>query len=112
MGKFTPLLVLAGLAVGLWLGFNPTTHKELMRLWDSGIATQAYSQPRTLANLRQLDRRVSLFLRSSPTTEASPRSERTAAPTWAKISAAFQGFWRALQEIWLRLTAKIGVGKL
>ena len=111
MGKMAVLLMLAGLAVGLWLGFNPATHKELVRLWNStsvtGVPRAHGGGSPALISLRQLDARVSRFFRSAPRVQAEPKSQPETSPAWTQISAALQALWRALERIWLSILAKI-----
>lgn len=39
MPKFAPiLLVVVGLAVGLWLGFNPQAHQQIVQSWNQDRA--------------------------------------------------------------------------
>ena len=110
MGRMGVLLVLAGLAVGLWLGFNPATHKELVRLWNSTSATAASparGRSPGLISLRQLDARVARFFRSAPKVQAEPKSQPETPSAWTQISAALQALWHALERIWLSILAKI-----
>jgi hypothetical protein len=92
----------------LWLGFNPETHKELVRLWNSTTVSQAHgrSSP-ALISLRQLDARVARFFRSAPRVQAEPKSQPETPSVWTQISAALQALWRALERIWLSILAQI-----
>ena len=65
MGKLAALLLIAGLALGLWLGFNPTTHKDLIKFWDRARTSPAQAQRGTAVDLRQLDSKVSIWFRTS-----------------------------------------------
>ncbi len=112
MGKYAALLLIVGLAIGLWLGFNPTTHKELVRFWDSTKTSQAHGQPRAVVNLRQLDTKVALWFRSSTSTRATPGSRTTSVSASREISAAWQAFWNALRQIWLSMMASLRTVKL
>ncbi len=109
MGKYGLLLILAGLAVGLFLGFNPTTHRDLVRWWDSTNASHQRSAVRTapgLISLRQFDNSVARLFRTAPKAEVRPQTQPATLPGWAQIQAALQAFWQALQKIWLSIEAK------
>jgi hypothetical protein len=106
MGKYAALLLIVGLAVGLWLGFNPTTHKDLVKFWNSTTTAQERSRPRALVNLRQLDTKIGLWLRSATTSRTGAGSRQTSDSASRQISAAWQAFWNALVRIWLDITAK------
>lgn len=107
MGKTAVILLFVGLAAGLWLGFNPTTHKALVRWWDRETASQARAQPHSVLSLRQLDAGVSRLFRSAPKPRTAPKSETPTLLAWNQIVAAFQAFWHALEKIWLSFVGKL-----
>lgn len=107
MGRIAVLFVLAGLAVGLWLGFNPSTHRELVRLWDNATVSQAHRRSTTVFSLRQLDASVARLFRSAPRTRETPRTEPSMSTAWNQFVALLQSFWHALERIWASLTAKV-----
>lgn len=108
MGRTALLALLIGLAIGLSLGFNPTTHRELLRWWDRELAAQANGKPHAAAAIRQLDSRLARSLQSSPKPLAHPGSQTNTVPTSRQIGAELQAFWLALQHIWLSFWAKLG----
>ncbi len=106
MRRYSLLLAVAGLAVGLFLGFNPTTHRDLVRWWDSTAAKQSQAQRSpALISLRQFDTSVSRLFRTTPRAQTSTRSEPATLPGWSQIVAALQTVWHALQRIWLSIVA-------
>ena len=117
MGKFAILFLLAGLVVGLWLGFNPTTHNQLVRAWNQARVNE--TRPRASSSpglsLRQLDTKVSVWLKSAQRPQAQTQTtSRTSTSTSTstssigrQISAALQAFWSALQRLWLNFVARI-----
>ena len=115
MNRYSLFLILAGLAVGLFLGFNPTAHRDLVRWWDSATAKASTSQrqangtPAPLISLRQFDSSVARLFRTSPRPQTSNRSEP--ATVWSQIVAAWQQLWHALQKIWLSVVAKFAAPK-
>ncbi len=105
MNRYPLLLILAALAVGLFLGFNPTTHRDLVRWWETTAAKQPQAQRSpALISLRQFDSSVARLFRTSPKPQSSTRSEP--ATLWSQIVAGLQSLWHALQKIWLSIVAK------
>jgi len=111
MGKSAVLLLLVGLAVGLWLGFNPTTHRELARWWTRTANTQASERPSSDVNLHQLDRRLTQWLRTGARPADQPPAQKSPVPTGAQISTTLQAFWHALEQIWVRFLLRLGISQ-
>ena len=111
MGKSAILLILVGLAAGLWLGFNPTTHRDIQRWWTRTAAGQETVRPSAAVNLRQLDRRFTLWLRTASRPENPPAASSSPAPTGTQISATVQAFFNALQRLWLQFLLKLGISR-
>ncbi len=110
MGKLAVLFVLAGLAVGLWLGFNPAAHREVVRLWSNATAsTEAHGRrgdTTTTFSLRSLDARVARFFRTTPSAQVTPKSQPGTVNIGAQISTLLQQIWQAIQKMWLSLVAQ------
>jgi hypothetical protein len=94
------LLVLAGLAVGLWLGFNPRAHQETIQTWDRTRAAIVHAQTTTTVKVGATKPTAA----AKPTTSTQP----TASITWKQITTAFDVFWLSLQKLWLNVSARIG----
>ncbi len=107
MGRTGVILLIVGLAVGLFLGFNPSTHRAIVRWWDRETRIQGRAEPHTAFSLRQLDKSVARLFRTAPRPETPPKSENPRLVTWDQIVAAFQAFWHALEQIWLSFIAKL-----
>ncbi len=107
MGKFAVLLVLAGLAVGLWLGFNPAAHKEIVHLWTNASVSQKRSSTPAVFSIRQIDAQVTRWFRSAPKPQHTTASQPSTQSVWTQIRAVFQDLWNALQRIWLSIQAKL-----
>lgn len=92
----TVLLVVAGLAVGLWLGFNPHAHQQVVQDWDHARTALVH---------------MTTSVRVSPgvTTAAKPttRSQPSATGVWKEITAAFDSLVNSLQRLWLNVRASI-----
>lgn len=107
MGRYAILFALAGLAVGLWLGFNPAAHRQAVRWWQSTMSerTSASASPDSILNMRQVNRRVNRWLRARDATQpVEPQANNSPRLlTWDQIVAAFRQFGVALYQIWLQL---------
>jgi hypothetical protein len=110
MTKSGTLLLIVGLAAGLWLGFNPATHRQLIRFWDNMRIGQAQAKPLAAVEIHQWDSRVGVWLRSPSRTPSARVSPPVALPGWTQITAAWRAFWSALQGIWVSLLVKIRAG--
>ena len=107
MRNYSLLMILAGLAVGLFLGFNPTTHRDLARWWTTTAASQRQTQRTPAAiSLKQFDNSVARLFRTSPKPQATVGSQPATAHLWSQIVAALQTLWHELQRIWLSIVAK------
>lgn len=109
MGRTGLLFLLIGLAAGLWLGFNPTTHRDLVRWWNREVASEASGKPVAGLSARQLNSRLARSLRSSPQPLAQPEAQRNTVPTWNQIVAELHAFWLALEQVWLNFLAQLHI---
>jgi hypothetical protein len=105
--RFGILFLLVGLAVGLWLGFNPAAHRDVVRWWDRTSRAETSASVPSAFSSRQLNRSLSRLLRSTPRPQAAPQSERNTVPTGSQISTELQALWNALQRIWLDFIARL-----
>ncbi len=105
--RFTLLFLLIGLAVGLWLGFDPATHRDLVRWWDRTERNGAASTLPGIVNTRQLSRKAGRLLQTSPKPQQAPQDQPSVVPTSRDISVELQAFWNALQRIWLQFLASL-----
>jgi hypothetical protein len=108
MGKFAFLFLIAGLAIGLWLGFTPASYRAIVRWWQETSSSRQESAASPSNTLRRWDRGINRFLRSVPVRRAEPPKDNSV-PTGPQISAELQAFWQALRDIWLRLLLKLGI---
>jgi hypothetical protein len=109
MGRTVLFSLLMGLAVGLWLGFNPSTHRSLLRWWDREMAAQVSGKPHAAAAIRELDSRLARSLQAPPRPPARRSGQPETVPTANQIGAELHAFWLALQRIWLNFWRKLGV---
>ncbi len=110
MSKSAGLLVILGLAVGLWLGFNPQAHKQTVQYWDKAKTALAQVKTQTTAKVNVLDSHTTTWLRSSSKTKvvapAAPAAP-SASSTWKQITAFFNTLWTSVQRMWASLTNKL-----
>ncbi len=108
MQKYGLLLLIAGLAIGLWLGFNPAAHREVVRLWREATVSQARGKPTSAQlSIRRLDTQIARLFRTTPRAQVTTRSQPNTVPGWSQIVAMLQAFWHALQRIWLSIVGSI-----
>lgn|SRR5512142_424391 len=107
MGRAAFLFLLVGLALGLWLGFNPAAHRDIVRWWNREVAAQTDGKPHAAAAVRQLNSRLTRSLENSPKPLARSGSQPNSVPTLNQIGAELHAFWLALERIWLNFAAKL-----
>jgi len=94
------LLLVLGLAVGLWLGFNPKAHQETVRDWDWASAAVAHARV-TSAGGPLVPQPPLVGTRPG----SLPRVSTSAA--WKEIAAVSETLWHSVQGLWVRVTASI-----
>ena len=106
MAKYVLLFLIVGLAIGLALGFNPVTHRQIVRWWTHTERQSSVTVPTVFGRTTPWNSRLSRLLRSSPRPQLAPPSDRAIVPSSSQISAELQMFWNALHRLWLSLVAK------
>lgn len=103
MSKFAPiLLVVAGLAVGLWLGFNPHAHQQVVQEWNHArTALVQMTAKAHLASAPAAGSKINL------TTHVQAPSVPNASAAWKQVTTAFESLVSSLQRLWLNVTARI-----
>ena len=107
MGRSALLFLLIGLAVGLWLGFNPAAHRAVVQWWNREAATRSAANPANPLGIRQLNSRVARSLRSSPKPLVQPSAQTNKIPTLTQIGDELHTFWLALERVWLNFWAQL-----
>jgi hypothetical protein len=108
MAKSAVLLLIVGLAFGLWLGFNPQAHAQTIKNWDQAKASYIQIKAKATTQIHQWDTKVSAVGKSSPKAEPASQSRPDTSAAWKQISTAFESLWNSIQRIWSNITAKIG----
>ena len=114
MGKYAALFVFVGLALGLWLGFNPAAHRAVVRWWRdtrNGNVTQTTAHA---PDLRRLDSQANRLLRNAQAARPAPLitqpEPRDTVPSGMQIGQELQAFWNALGRIWRSVVGRIANG--
>jgi uncharacterized membrane protein YraQ (UPF0718 family) len=122
MARYTVLFLILGLAVGLWLGFNPQAHQQTVQQWDSIKTSFMNTKAQTNLKLPNLssntttttpaesNKKGSKSSNSTSTTSSSP-SQPSFSFDWNRVTTAFQDIWSSLQRTWANITAKINTSK-
>ncbi len=95
------LLLVVGLASGLWLGFNPKMHQQIVQDWNRASVSVAHVGLGTSA-------KPSALQPIAPTSKPSSQTQFNVSATWKQISVAFEGFWRSIQRLFLNTSARVG----
>lgn len=91
------ILVLAALAVGLWLGFNPRMHAQVVQTWNQARASWTHL-------MAQVHLAPAAKLKVNPTARVESPNLST---TWRQITTAFESLLSNLQHFWRNVTARI-----
>ncbi len=104
MSKIAPILLLVvGLAVGLWLGLNPRTHQQIVQSWDHARAAVVH-----FADQIHLSPAKTTSVRLAPTAHVQAPNLST---IWKDIQTAFESLFRNLQRAWMSVTARVSSSK-
>ena len=117
MTRAAVLFLILGLAVGLWLGFNPQAHQQTIQQWDSVKSAFLNLKSGSSVQIRGLSSQTASTSssKSSPKSRHAPESQPAvstpsqpnASTAWKQVTTAFESFWSSLQGIWANITAKI-----
>jgi hypothetical protein len=121
MARSGVLLLILGLVVGLWLGFDPQAHQQTVQQWDSIKTSFMNTKAQTNLKLPSLssntttttttsNKKGSKSSNSTSTTSSSP-SQPSFSLDWNRVTTAFQDIWTSLQRTWANITAKINTSK-
>src|SRR5512143_3045381 len=104
MFRFGALFLLAfGLALGLYIGFNPQLHREAQRDFSTAQHTFLHARLQFQSWLGHL----------STTQKASGRSTKVVAPTfsWRRFTASLSAWWASLQLSLQRLAVQVHLSR-
>ncbi len=98
MLRFAGLILILGLALGLWIGFNPKAHQDAVQSWDREKASfQAL----------QVEASVKFHEWSSPNVSggASPSIEipQPLLTFWRDFTSTLANIWDAIVNVWMKI---------
>ncbi len=99
--KSAALLLAFGLVIGIWMGFNPTTHKQIARSMSSTEVLFARLQTDISTTTHKW---ATEFKASEKTTAVSKNTTKPNTSIWQQISDTFASWWKALQAFWQKST--------
>jgi hypothetical protein len=111
MVKSAVLLLAIGLAVGLWLGFNPQAHQQTVQKWDSVKSTTMKFIADSNVKIQGVNSHVTTSLQNSPKLRATPQSQPNASLAWKQVTTAFESVWNSMQRFFANITAKINTSR-
>ena len=108
MAKSGLLLLVIGLVVGLWLGFNPQAHQQTIQQWDSVKSSFLKLKVETTAKVPSLNFNSTTSVQTNSKSKSAPTAQQPSTSfNWKQVTTAFEPIWSSLQKIWASVTAKI-----
>lgn len=101
------LLLLLGIAVGLWLGFNPQAHQKMLENW--GEAKSAYLRIQTQAKAKFNGLALQLSSSKQSASSSAPKWVNTA---WRQLASIFNTIWISVRRLWLSISSNINMHSL
>jgi hypothetical protein len=111
MLKSAALLFVVGIALGLWLGFNPQMHAKVVKSWDNTktffVKLDANVSTTVTAWLTQAKAQVNVSQKKTP----AITMPKALAPVWRQIVSAWDNMLVSLQGIWHQAIASLNQKK-
>ncbi|HUH96316.1 MAG TPA: hypothetical protein VLZ89_03095 [Anaerolineales bacterium] len=104
MFKSTVLLFVLGIALGLWLGFNPQAHGKVVQNWDHTRVFFAGLETNFSNTIHTWTMRTEVQAQDGQKT-VSNISARPFTTAWQQFVSAGGTFLQSIQRIWLGLIA-------
>lgn len=98
------LLLVLGLAIGLWLGFNPKAHQETVRDWSRLTASVAHMKFSAGVKLPTVEA-------PKPVAKPAAQPQISTSAAWRQISTELNTLWTSVQHMWRTVTARISTGR-
>lgn len=105
MSRSAGLLLVLGLAFGLWVGFNPQAHRQAVQTWEEAKADYVHFQSQ--AAVKVGDWTSNVGENTQVQVNSKPAQPLTSSPAWKQLSSALDAFWNSVQRMWTRLTAGV-----
>ncbi len=98
MLKTFSVLFVLGLALGLWVGFNPQSHEKTIKRWDEAHASFITVK----ANVSDAIHNWTVNLKSSGQT-----GNQKITIVWKQVSSIFTTIWDGVRRIWTEITFEL-----
>lgn len=103
MSRSAGLLLILGLALGLWVGFNPQAHQQAVQSWDRAKSSYVSFQSQAGVKVQKWTSNLDAHARVN----SGPAQPVTTSKTLKEASSALDTFWNSVQRMWSNLTAQI-----
>ena len=110
MFKAAALLFILGIALGLWLGFNPPMHEKVVQNWDHTKAFFARLGTNFSTAISTWTNQAKAQAQVGQKTVANLNA-RPLATAWQQFVSAWTTFMESLQHIWHELASNINLNK-
>ncbi len=107
MAKSAVLLLVVGFALGLWLGFNPQAHKQVVEDWNHGRAVLANLQAQVTGTTHGATAQA-----NTPEPASSKPGAQPTSVVWRQLSSMLTTLWNSLQHIWLQIRSSLNLKRL
>ena len=110
MFKATVILFVLGIALGLWLGFNPQMHAKVVQNWDQAKGFLGSLGTHISTTLSAWTGQAKARVQAGQET-VSKVNARPFATAWRQLVPAWTTFMESLQRIWHELVSNINLKK-
>jgi len=110
MFKSTALLLVLGIALGLWVGFNPQMHGKVVQSWDNAKVFFVRLETNFSNTISAWTMRTKAQAQVGKKTVASITT-KPFATAWQQFVSAGGAFLQSMQRIWLDLMINLNVKK-
>ena len=105
MFRSAGFLLIIGLAIGLFLGFNPQAHQATIQKWDSARSSYLKFMANATAKVQGLNSHITSTAQSGSRVTNQPQT--SVSSSWNQVSTAFENLWASVQKFFANVTAKI-----
>lgn len=111
MFKSAGLLLVLGLAIGLWLGFNPQAHQKVLQSWNETKASYLKIQTQIAAKFNGWGTQLSSTKQTASNSSANsvPKWINTA---WQQLASIFNTIWNSVRRLWSSISANLNMRNL
>ncbi len=111
MFRSVVVTLVLGLALGLWIGFNPQMHQKAVQLWENSRASflKMETQVSTKISTATQGWTSRLQLQHSQTQSKPTSTSQPFAFTlsWRQVSSVFTSWWSSIQKFFLHIKASM-----